>query len=88
MRNIIQDSIQQIAQSGKIAAGTSAATTGSGFATWLEWIPSDIGKLATLIGISLSIVLIFTHVKKHKRDEEEHKKRMEYLRKKIKSNGS
>lgn len=84
VKNIIQDSIQQIAQSGKAAAGTSAATTGSGVATWLEWIPSDIGKLATVIGISLSLVLIFTHLKKHKRDEEQHKAQMKYLRNKLK----
>lgn len=77
---IIQDSIQQISQSAKIAAATSGATAGTGALTWLEWIPSDIGKLATLIGLTLSIVLIYTHIKKYKREEEKHKLEMAILK--------
>ena len=84
MKNIIQGSIQEAAQSAKIAAATSATTAGSGMATWLEWIPSDIGKLATLIGLTLSIVLIYTHLKKYKREEEKHKLEIEILRKQAK----
>lgn len=84
MKNIIQDSIQQISESAKVAAATSATTAGSGMATWLEWIPSDIGKLATLIGLTLSIVLIYTHLKKYKREEEKHKLEIEILEKKVK----
>ncbi len=83
MRNIIQGSIQEVAQNAKIAAATSLTTAGSGMATWLEWVPSDIGKLATLIGIILSSVLIYTHIKKSKRDEEKHALEMEILRKKV-----
>lgn len=81
MKNIIQDSIRELAQSAKVAAATSATTAGSGMATWLEWIPSDIGKLATLIGLSLSVVLIYTHIKKYRREEEKHKLEIEILRK-------
>lgn len=40
--------------SGAVATGT----TGTGLATILEWIPADIGKVATLIGAVLSLVLI------------------------------
>lgn len=51
-----------IAQSPKTAALTSAVTTGSGFGTFFDWLPSDIGKLGALIGIGLSIVLIRAHI--------------------------
>ena len=66
-----------------MATVTSATTVGSGTATWLEWVPSDIGKLATIIGIILSTVLIYTHLKKQKREEEKHNLEMEILRKKA-----
>ena len=83
MKNIIQDSIQEIAENAKIATGTSIATAGSGVATWLEWIPVDIGKLGILIGLTLSLVLIYTHLKKSKRDGERHKIEMKYWKKKA-----
>lgn len=83
MRHIIQDSITQISQSAKVAVATSATTATSGTLTWLEWIPPDIGKLATLIGILLSAVLIYTHIRKYKREEEKHKLDIEILKKKA-----
>jgi len=48
----------------KIGAAVSGGTTATGISTWFEYIPADIGKLATLIGIVLSIVLIYVHLKK------------------------
>ena len=81
LKHIIADSIQQISQSAKIAAATSGITFSTGTATWLEWIPTDIGKLATLLGLALSSVLIYTHLKKYRREEEKHKLEMEILRK-------
>lgn len=54
--------VQELAHNPKIAAGVSAVTTGTGAGTVLEWIPDDIGKLATLIGIALSIILIRVHL--------------------------
>lgn len=49
---------EQIVHNPKIAAGVSAMTTGTGAGTVLDWIPDDIGKLATLVGIILSVILI------------------------------
>lgn len=48
----------------KIASGVSAMTTGTGLGTFLDMIPNDIGKLATLVGIALSLVLMYTHWRK------------------------
>jgi uncharacterized membrane protein YfcA len=48
----------------KIAWVTVMGTIGSGLGTVLEMIPNEIGKLATLVGIVLSSVLIYTHWRK------------------------
>lgn len=57
----VRSAVEQVVSSPKIAGGVSAVTTGSGVGTILDLIPDDIGKLATLIGIILSLVLIYTH---------------------------
>ena len=48
----------------KIGAATATATTATGTATFFDLIPDDIGKLASLFGIVLTTVLIFTHLLK------------------------
>lgn len=53
---------EEILHNPKIAATVSAMTTGTGAGTFLDWIPNDIGKLATVIGIILSIILIRVHL--------------------------
>ena len=50
------------------SAATATLTTSSGIATVLQWIPDDIGKLATLVGLVLSAVLIRYHVNKTRID--------------------
>lgn len=72
MINSITQFATNASQNVKLAASTSLATATTGTITWLEWIPSDIGKLATLIGIALSTILIYTHIKKAQRDKELH----------------
>ena len=48
----------------KVAWTTVVGTIASGMGIALEMIPNDIGKLATLVGIILSSVLIYTHFRK------------------------
>ncbi len=55
-------SIKDVATDPKVAGAVSTATTALG--TFLDLIPNDIGKLATLVGIALSAVLIYTHIRK------------------------
>ena len=67
----------------KTSVGIAGGTIGTGqAATYLDWIPSDIGKLASLIGCVLSVVLIIywtqrirltSHESKLKMLELEHK---------------
>ena len=45
----------------KTAVITAATTVMTGFGHAIDLIPNDIGKVATLIGIVLSMVLIYTH---------------------------
>jgi len=70
--NSITRYVAEVSHNVKIAASTSLATVTTGTVTWLEWIPSDIGKLATLIGVILSSILIYAHIKKLQRDKELH----------------
>jgi len=60
----VNEQLQQLATNPKIASAVSAATTGTGLGTVFDLIPNDIGKLATLVGIVLSTVLIYTHWRK------------------------
>lgn len=48
-------------QSPKIAMAVSGGTITTGASTWLDMIPDDIGKLATMAGLLLSSVLIYNH---------------------------
>lgn len=50
--------VQQLTHSPKIAAGVAAMTTGTGAGTVLDWIPDDIGKLAVIVGIMVSVMIL------------------------------
>ena len=52
----------QLLNSAKVATSVAATTVTTGLGTVLDLIPNDIGKLATLVGICLSVVLIGTHL--------------------------
>lgn len=55
---------QEMASNAKVAGVVASSTMGTGIGTILDLIPDDIGKLATLVGIILSSVLIYTHWRK------------------------
>ena len=61
----IKTGLIQLSTDVKTAAATATATTSTGIGTIFDWIPTDIGKLATLVGIALSTILIYTHLKKY-----------------------
>ena len=70
----LKNYIQELAQDIKVALGVGTATTSTGTATVLDWIPNDIGKLASLVGIALSVVLIYTHFRRSRLTDIEYKK--------------
>lgn len=45
----------------KLAWVTAVGTASTGTATLMEWIPTDVGKIASLFGVILTIVLIRLH---------------------------
>lgn len=60
----VKEGLTELAQNPKVASAVSTITTGTGLGTFLDLIPNEIGKLATLVGIVLSSVLIYTHWRK------------------------
>lgn len=54
----------------KTAAATAGITIGTGIGTLIDLIPNDIGKLSSVVGMMLAIVLIFTHLRKGAADHE------------------
>lgn len=67
----------------KVGSSIAVATFSSGTATFLHWIPPEVGKLATLIGIFLSVVLIYVHLKRSDRESEKHKLEIKLLKKQL-----
>ncbi len=62
LKHSIISSSDAILQSPKIAAGVSGGTIATGSATWMAWIPQDIGFYASIFGWALSAVLIYTNI--------------------------
>ena len=65
MKTFLINLVGDAAQNPKIAATVSAGTIGSGTLTVLEWIPANIGSIASMVGIVLSSVMIYIHLKQH-----------------------
>lgn len=76
----MRESLTNFMHDAKVGAGTAATTIGAGIGTALDWIPNDIGKLATLVGIILSVVLIWNHWRKGKNEDRKNCLEIELLR--------
>jgi len=65
LKTFLIQAVTDVIQSPKTAATVAGATTGSGILTVLEWIPQNIGSVASMAGIALSSVMIFIHLNQH-----------------------
>jgi len=74
---------KELLMSPKVGHAIATSTMGSGAATILELIPADIGKLATLLGVVLSVVLIVIHVRRHLLDSRKARLEIEILKKQL-----
>ena len=54
--------VSEAVTSVKTAGAVAAATITTGLSTWIDLIPDNIGKLASLAGLLLSFVLICVHI--------------------------
>jgi uncharacterized membrane protein YfcA len=68
----------ELASGAKLTAVTAAGTVASGVAQVIGLIPDDIGKLATLIGVVLSIVMIRYWRAENARKQAQHEIDMEF----------
>ena len=57
------DYIRLITQDLKVATTVAAGTVTTSLGFALDMIPTSIGKLGTIVGIVLSSVLIYTHIR-------------------------
>jgi len=64
----VKEIAHEIINSPKVATIVVGSTAGTGAGSILDWIPDDIGKLAVLISIILSMVLIPVHLVKLKKE--------------------
>lgn len=61
----VRETLLSYAENLKMAIFTSVATVATGVSGVMEWIPNDfLATIATIIGIVLSLVLIYTHWRK------------------------
>jgi len=63
LRNVVTESVHIALQSPKAALTVSGGTIATGSATWLAWIPQDIGFYASAVGIVLSLVFIYNNIR-------------------------
>lgn len=69
----------EVVQSQKFAHGSAIATIFTGIATALEKIDVSIGSIASLFGILLTITLIIINIRKDRREDALHQRKMRHL---------
>ncbi len=68
----VKEGLIQLSGNLRAATVTAVSTGGAGAASWLDFIPDDIGKLGVLITGCLSVVLIFTWIRRGFYDKTQH----------------
>ncbi|AAQ96499.1 hypothetical protein [Vibrio phage VP16T] len=67
--NVIER-LTEFANNVKVAMGVGIGTASGGVGQVLDLLPDNVlTKSATLVGMCLSLVLIYTHLKRHLREE-------------------
>ena len=74
--------MHDMVNSVKVAVGVVIATLGSGITSFLDIVPKEIGTYATTSGLVLSMVLIFTHLRRDRREAIKAKLEIEIMRRK------
>jgi len=79
--------LRTLVENTKIAVTTASGTAVTGLGSILDLIPDEIGKLASVVGIVLSVVLIYTHWRKGRADVEKTRLEVELLKRQIDGRG-
>lgn len=81
---------KEVLQSPKMGHVVAVATTGTGISSvfdYFDYIPDSIGKLATLVGMILSITLIRVHIARYRNIQLDNRtKELENKRKELELN--
>ncbi len=70
----IRDTMDHIINDVKAALVICASTLGAGLGLILEWIPDDIGKLAVLFSMVLTVIVARNHLRKGRMDHLQRRK--------------
>lgn len=73
----------QIIENLRGAMLVASTTIAAGIGTVLKLVPADIGKLASLLGVVLTAVLIFVHISRELRERKKAELETELLRRKL-----
>lgn len=68
--------MMQIAENDKTTYIVSGAIGAAGTMTWLDVITPIVGLIASILGILVACVIIYTRIRKDKREGEAHKAEM------------
>jgi hypothetical protein len=60
----MRDIFTMLMEGPKTAVAVSLSTATTGGLQWFDLIPDDIGKLASFVGVVLTIVLIVNHIRR------------------------
>jgi len=66
MRDDIAHAAAVVVNNPTVQKAVAASTVGTGVATGLEWVPTSLGVIASLVGLALSMVLIYTNLSQHR----------------------
>lgn len=73
----------------RLAVTAALGTAASGLGQWIDMVPSNtLSKGATIIGIILSSVLIYVHIRRDRREAIKLQVELEILRQKQKDEGA
>ncbi len=79
----VKQHILNFVESKVSAILTSAGTVLTGVSSAMEWIPEVLGFIATFIGIILSVVLIYTHLRNGRAEHKKIKTETKLLNMKV-----
>lgn len=79
----MQQNLEQLLTDPRASAATVGATVGSGWANWFDLANHNVTLIATWVGVALSLLMIIMHIRKDRRETQEHRLRMLKLEQEI-----
>lgn len=70
MKTMLYQTITEMASDEKIAKATIGVGVGVSTGTVLEWLPTVVGLVASIVTIMFTLYLWYSHSKKNKREDE------------------